>query len=147
MTVVITRATEADGPLIASLLAAAGLPTEGLADHLATALVGRDGAAVVASAALELYGDTALLRSVAVTPSARGRGLGQRIARAALDVADEHGARSVYLFTTTAGDFFARHFGFRPSTRAAVPTAVQQSVEFTSACPATALVMVRDIAR
>ena len=47
---------------------------------------------------------------------------------------------TVYLLTETAGDFFPR-FGFRPTTRAAVPSAVQQSVEFREACPASAVVM------
>jgi N-acetylglutamate synthase-like GNAT family acetyltransferase len=51
----------------------------------------------------------------------------------------------VYLLTTTAADFFARHFTFRPIGRAEVPVAVQQSVEFISACPQTAQAMVREI--
>lgn len=144
MTVVIVPATASDEPSIASLLDASGLPTDGLTDHLATALVGREGASVVASAALELYGDAALLRSVAVAASARGRGLGRRIARAALDLAQQRGARTVYLLTTTASDFFARHLGFRRTVRLEVPAAVRQSVEFRGACPATAEVMVRE---
>ena len=56
MSLVIAPATEADAPLIASLLTASGLPTDGLRDHVATALVARVGASVVGSAALELHG-------------------------------------------------------------------------------------------
>jgi amino-acid N-acetyltransferase len=146
MSVAIAPATALDEPPIASLLVAAELPTDGLADCLATALVGREGALLVASAALELYGDAALLRSVAVAASARGRGVGQRMTRAVLDVARERGVRTVYLLTTTAADFFARHFGSRPIVRAEVPGVVQQSIEFASACPATAEVMRLEIA-
>jgi amino-acid N-acetyltransferase len=103
--------------------------------------VARDGDAVVGSAALEVYGGAALLRSVAVDPARRGQGLGQRLTRTALDVARQQGIATVYLLTETAGDFFPR-FGFRPTERAAVEPAVQQSVEFTSACPAGAQVLV-----
>ena len=48
---------------------------------------------------------------------------------------------TVYLLTETASGFFPR-FGFHPTHRAAVDLAVQQSVEFTSACPASMHVFV-----
>jgi N-acetylglutamate synthase-like GNAT family acetyltransferase len=48
-----TRASKADGPSILQLLRDSGAPTDGLADHLRTALVTRDGAAVVGCAAIE----------------------------------------------------------------------------------------------
>jgi len=86
MTAVIEPATPGDVPAMVSLLVDAGLPTEGLGDHLVSAVVGRAGTSVVATAAVELYGDAALLRSVAVARTARGNGIGVRIARAALDV-------------------------------------------------------------
>jgi amino-acid N-acetyltransferase len=60
--------------------------------------------------------------------------------------AQVHGVRRVFLLTETAADFFPR-FGFRPVARTAVPAAVQQSVEFSSACPASALVMVKELPR
>jgi len=52
-------------PGILELLQEAGLPPDGLADHLSTTLVARQEGRVVGSAALELYGRAALLRSVA----------------------------------------------------------------------------------
>jgi amino-acid N-acetyltransferase len=121
------------------LLTDNGLPTDGLLDHLGTAVVARVGNRVVASAALEIYSDGALLRSVAVEEGLRGSGLGQRIVRAALDLAGHEGTRSVYLLTTTAENFFPR-FGFRRIARADVPPGVQASAEFQSACPASAAV-------
>jgi amino-acid N-acetyltransferase len=133
----IEAATAADLPAILALLARSGLPEAGLADHLATALVARSGGAIAGSAALEVYGEAALLRSVAVDAAWRGQGLGQALTRAALDLARQRGVVTVYLLTETAAGFFPR-FGFRPVPRAAVAPAVQQSVEFTSACPASA---------
>ena len=104
---------------------------------------GRDGA-VVGSAALELYGASALLRSVAVQRDRRGRGLGRRLTGAALDLARRCGAVRVYLLTETADDFFPR-FGFSPVARREVPPSVRGSVEFVSACPESARAMVCDV--
>jgi amino-acid N-acetyltransferase len=77
---------------------------------------------------------------VAVAPEHRGTGLGIRLTKAALDLAASRRVPAVYLLTETAGGFFPR-FGFRPIPRSAVPAGVLGSVEFTSACPASALVM------
>src|SRR5205085_1456639 len=126
------------------LIERSGLPLDGLTDHADRLLVVRDEDRVVGSAALELYGDVALLRSVAVDTALRGLGVGQRVTLAALGLARQRGVRDVFLLTTTAETFFPR-FGFEPTTRANVPDAVQQSAEFTSACPASAVVLRKHI--
>jgi amino-acid N-acetyltransferase len=144
MAVIIDSARDTELPAILALLERAGLPPDGLSDHLATTLVARDASSIVGSAALELYGDAALLRSVAVDQRLRGQGLGQQLTRAALDLACQHDVTTVYLLTETASDFFPR-FGFRPIARSAVAPAVRQSVEFTSACPASAAVLALDL--
>jgi N-acetylglutamate synthase-like GNAT family acetyltransferase len=140
MNVHITRASETDGPSILQLLQDSGLPIDGLVDHLNTALVARDGAAIVGCAAVELYADGALLRSVAVAPAARNRGVGERLTEAAVTLARSLRTPAVYLLTTTAESYFPR-FGFVQTPRDFVPTGVQQSIEFRSACPASAIVM------
>jgi amino-acid N-acetyltransferase len=136
------RATDLGGVL--DLLRRSKLPTDDLERHLDTTLVARRQGTVVGSAALELYGTGALLRSVAVDASLRGLGLGHQLTDAALALAREKRVLTVYLLTTTAGDFFPR-FGFRPIARAEVAQPVQQSVEFTSACPASAQAMAREL--
>ena len=142
--VTVSSATAADLPDILALLGRNRLPPDGLAAHVASTLVAKDGARVVGSAALELYGEVGLLRSVAVDEGVRGRGLGVRLTRAALELARARGLRTVYLLTETAGGFFPR-FGFRPVVRGDVDPAALQSVEFTTACPARALVMALDL--
>ena len=144
MAAIIDSARDAELPAVLALLAQTGLPPDGLSDHLATTLVARDASSIVGSAALELYGDAALLRSVAVDQRLRGQGLGQQLTRAALDLARQHGVDTVYLLTETATDFFPR-FGFQPIARADVAPAVQQSVEFTTVCPASAAVLALDL--
>lgn len=145
MTMTISVADKGDMPAILALLEGSGLPQDGLADHVATTLAARIGDRVVGSAALELYGAAALLRSVAVDRSLRGQGLGQQLTRAALDLARQRGVKQLYLLTETAGGFFPR-FGFRPLARSAVDPAVRQSVEFTSACPVSAQVLALSLA-
>jgi amino-acid N-acetyltransferase len=140
--VMIEAASDRDLPEVRRLLERLRLPLEGVDDHVETMLVARDGSQIVGTAALELYADSALLRSVAVAQDQQGRGLGHALTEAALRLAGTHGADTVFLLTTTAERFFPR-FGFEPITRDEVPASVQASVEFQSACPASAIVMRR----
>ncbi len=136
----IEPATELDQTAILDLLTQNNLPIDGLSDHWSSTLVARANGSVIGSAALEVYDDGALLRSVAVTPAYRGKGLGHQLTEAALKLAQTNNITRVYLLTETAADFFPR-FGFHAVERSQVPAGVQTSVEFTSACPASALAM------
>ncbi|HVH67749.1 MAG TPA: arsenic resistance N-acetyltransferase ArsN2 [Gemmatimonadales bacterium] len=144
MTPDITPAAATDLSAIFALLDANKLPRAGLEEHVASTLVARENGDIVGTAALELYGSAALLRSVAVANHLRGRGLGHALTRAALDLAQRRGVRTVYLLTETAAGFFPK-LGFRPITREHVERAVLASTEFTTACPESALVMVRSL--
>jgi arsenate reductase (thioredoxin) len=140
MPTTIDAARVSDSGEVLRLLEQNRLPTAGLLDHLRTTLVARDGERVVGSAALEVYADGALLRSVAVAPERQHQRLGTELTDAALRLAHELHTPAIYLLTTTAETFFPR-FGFEPIARADVPATVRTSVEFTSACPDTAVVM------
>lgn len=136
----ITSLEPAELTALIDLLRGCGLPVEGVEEHVASALAARRAGRLVGSAVLELYGTDALLRSVAVERELRGQGLGARLTEAALSLARERGVRRVFLLTETAAQFFPR-FGFKPVERTGIPEAVRQSVEFRSACPASALAM------
>lgn len=136
----IERAHVADATAISALLEAHQLPIVGLSDHLSTTLVAKLNGIIVGSAGLEMYADGALLRSVAVTPRHQGHHLGRELTAAAIEMARTMGAPAVYLLTTTAERYFPK-FGFERIQRSDVPPSVQTSVEFTSACPASAVVM------
>ena len=137
---VIEHANLGDLPEVHTLLRRSQLTLDGLDEHVETMIVARDESHVVGTAALELYADGALLRSVAVDPVVQGRRLGHRLMETALHMAQQHGAHTVFLLTTTAEAFFPK-FGFEPVDRADVPASVQASVEFRCACPASAVVM------
>ena len=136
----IERATPDDEPSMLALLAASGLPTAGLMEHLDSAYIARRGARVVGTAALEVYAGGALLRSVAVDKTERGGGLGRLLTERAIGEADARELAAVYLLTTTAEEYFTR-FGFSIVAREQVPDSLRASVEFQSACPASATVM------
>ncbi len=132
-----------DFPLILKLLADSDLPEAKLGVHMNTLiLTAKDDDRIVACAALEVYGSDALLRSVAVARELRGKGLGDRITKAALDVAVRLGLDNVYLLTEGTDAFFLRH-GFERTERSTAPAAVSRSIEFACACPQRAVAMVK----
>jgi amino-acid N-acetyltransferase len=140
------EALPADLPSILALLERNQLPRAEIERYVESTVVVREdgGGRVVGCAAIEPYGTVGLLRSVAVEPSLHGRGLGTRLTDAALDLARRRGVRTLYLLTETAMPFFTR-FGFQVVPRSAVPAPVRASVEFTSACPASAVAMAREL--
>jgi N-acetylglutamate synthase-like GNAT family acetyltransferase len=137
---VLRGAEDSDRDGISALLRECRLPVDGVADALAHAVVASRGGRIVGCVAIEVYGGVGLLRSLAVSPAARGQGLGRELTREALRLAETLGVRDVYLLTETARDFFPR-FGFAVEDRAGAPAALQCAVEFRSACPASALMM------
>jgi amino-acid N-acetyltransferase len=140
MGVRIESARPNDSAAIVQLLRDCQLPPDGLLDHLNTALVARTDDGVVGSAALEVYSDGALLRSVAVHATMRGSGLGNKLTESALDLARTLNVPAVYLLTNTAAAFFPK-FGFERIERAQVPVGVSGSIEFQSVCCSSAVAM------
>jgi len=140
MNVNIGPATAEDLPAILDLLRRSKLPVAGVERHLETALVAREGSRIVGCAAVEIHGSGGLVRSLAVELSSRGLGLGHQLTDAVIGLARARGVRTVYLLTETAPAFFAK-LGFSNMRREDVEPAVRTSEEFTSACPADAVVM------
>jgi amino-acid N-acetyltransferase len=135
-----------DLPSVLELLAAAGLPREGVADHFADFLVARADGAIVGGVGLEPYGEAGLLRSLVVAEARRGAGLGRALVEALLAAARRRSVRRVFLLTETAADFFPA-LGFRRVERDEADPAVRRSVEFLAACPRSAVCMRLDLDR
>ena len=138
------QALAADWDGIAALLQVCGLPTAGALDHLQTTIVAEQEGLLIGVAGLEIYGDIALTRSVAVAERQRGQGLGKRLIETLVANAKERRIRRLYLLTTTAQGYFPR-FGFKELSRAAAPAQLQASAEFNGACPASAVLMQREL--
>ena len=144
-------AVPADRAAIERLLERVGLPTAGIAGLLAerardfvVAEDPREAGALAAVAGLEVCDGNALLRSVAVLPEWRRHGLGHELVRRIVCHAEARGIRALYLLTTTAEHYFPR-FGFALVERDAVPADIAATLEFRSACPASAVAMAREL--
>lgn len=133
-------ATDRDLPSVAALLSAASLPIVGLTDITPQMIVAVEDRTIVGAAALEHHANVALLRSVVVAPDYRRSGLGMALVLDRLGAARAQGRADVWLLTETAPTFFAG-LGFREVARDTAPPALAQSVEFASACPASATAM------
>lgn len=134
------RADAEDLPQVLALLEQAQLPTAGVPESFSHFIVAETEGKVVGVVGLELYAESALLRSAAVEESWRGTGVGRVLVERALDTARERGIEDVFLLTTTAEHYFPR-FGFACVSRDSVTGGVQSSIEFQQACPASAVVM------
>jgi len=137
-------ATARDLPAVERLLTASSLPLAGVAENLNTFVVAESGGKLVGVAGLAVCCNNALLRSTAVDPAWRGRGVGRLLVERVIAEAEARGIRAVYLLTTTAEQYFPS-FGFARTTRDAVPEEVQATAEFRGACPASAVVMSREL--
>src|SRR5687767_3157578 len=99
-------ARSTDLPAIERLLSDSSLPLAGVAEALDAFTVAEDGKEIVGVAGLELCRGNALLRSVAITPEWRSRGLGRSLLTHVIADAESRGLRALYLLTTTADQYF-----------------------------------------
>lgn len=139
---------------IEQLLVGAGLPVAGVADILTTrpddfvVVEAPDDAGrlqLIAAGGLEVCCDNALLRSVVVRRDWQARGIGQDLIRRIVCVAEDRGLHALYLLTQTADHYFPR-FGFDVISRDSVPPEIAETLEFKSACPASAVAMAKTLA-
>ena len=136
----ISAATAADVGRIKQLLQINNLPLEGVDDHWKTFVVARDGGEMVGCGGSEAYANAALIRSIAVAPTYRSRGIGRLLVRQLLDRLSSRGIREFYLLTTSAKDYFEKR-GFQTCDRDEENPQLLASHEFQDACPSTATVM------
>lgn len=141
----IRRGQGADLAAVLALLQGAGLPTADLASapglHLWVLEAEESLFGVIG---MERFGASALLRSLVVAPSYQGSGLGhQLVARLERD-AQADGVEQLVLLTESAETFF-RVIGYEPIDRRYVSEEIQQSAQFLSLCPASAVCMSKSI--
>ena len=141
----IRRGRAADLAAARRLLEGAGLPTADLAQvrDLRFWVLEAHGQQL-GVIALENFGTHALLRSLAIAPEHRSRGLGRELVARLEHDARAEGVTRLTLLTETAEEFFHR-LGYEPIERADVPEEVRQSAEFRSLCPASAVCMTKSL--
>jgi amino-acid N-acetyltransferase len=104
----------------------------------------KDGNRTIGTVGLEIFEDCALLRSVSVIKEEHGKGYGKYINAEIEKYVKDAGINCLYLLTTTAKDFFDKQ-GYCVISREDAPASVQQTAEFTSLCPSSAVVMKKKI--
>lgn len=139
-------ATEADTEVIRDLLERNGLPTSDLSTARPEFVIASTAEQIVGIGALQYFGSTALLRSVAVETRWRGTGVGRAIVIELERRARAAGVTELILLTLTAPNFF-RTLGYKEKPRAEVPPSVLNSAEFRSLCPASAVCLVKRLDR
>ena len=145
MNVAVRSAKQSDLPSLRALLTSVGLTVAGVGQQMDRFLVVEDGGQIVACAGLETYGSLALLRSVAVRPHYRNRGVAALLVTRLVEQARQDRLDTVYLLTTTAEAYF-RRFGFDTILREDVDPSVQQSAEFGEGVCVTARAMILPLA-
>ncbi len=138
--IAIAGAEQKDVEAIKAILVANELPTAGVDEHWRTFVVARDGVRIIGCGGAEAYPTAALIRSIAVLPEYRRRGLGRRIVRQLIDRLASRGLRDFYLLTTTAETYFSKR-GFKKIDRDEVNPQLLASREFQDACPKSAVCM------
>jgi UDP-N-acetylmuramate: L-alanyl-gamma-D-glutamyl-meso-diaminopimelate ligase len=117
------------GP-IRELLGSVELVAPATDDELTSFFTLKNERGLSGTVALEVYGDDAILHSLAVARDARNSGYGWMLADMAVSQARWRGVRRIYLLTESASDFFAAKFGFRVVDRSTMSKAVAQSATF-----------------
>ena len=137
----IVSATTRDLQDILRLLETCGLPTADLSPALLEGfLVQRQAGGLQGVVGLQIFERVGMLRSLAVLAERRGRGWGEQLTQQAEELARKRGVGELYLLTTTAEGFFTR-LGYQAIAREQAPLAIQNSAEFQSLCPASAVLM------
>jgi amino-acid N-acetyltransferase len=127
-----------DHGAVTELLRQAGLPVADLeASAMPQFLLAVDGGRLIGAIGVEPHGSDGLLRSLVVDPNWRGHGVGGALVQAAEEGARARGLQSLWLLTTDASEYFARH-GYAAIDRARAPAAMQACSQFQSLCPVSA---------
>ena len=128
--------------LIKSLLEDAGLPHSDVTDLQRIHFWGisEENGSLAGVVGLEHFQKSALLRSLCVSEEMRGRGVGGQLVAVIEEFARQSGIRKLYLLTETAEGFF-RERGFRVIDRLLAPHTIQNTTEFSSLCPDSAICM------
>jgi arsenite methyltransferase len=141
--ITIEPAKPEDLPAIEALVTEAGLPAD-LAPHLSDFLVARHQGNLAGCVGMEVRGADALFRSLAVSPSYRGSGLGRRLYDALVEKARGQGVERAYLLTTSIAAL-AESWGFRRIAWDQVPAAIRETTQFQGGCCASAVAMWQDL--
>ncbi len=137
-----SRALPEDMLVIRDLLAKSHLPIPDPSTKDFPLMVAKIGGWIIGCAGFDPMGKSGLLRSVAVDPDFRRRGVGSRLAKEVLLLGKGLGAEEAYLLTMSESnkDFFSS-LGFGPIKKEEIPPIISSSRHFSEIFPLGAIVM------
>ena len=91
---------------------------------------------------LEIFDSIALLRSLAVSKDARGKGFGKTLVFAVEDYAKNKNISDIYLLTENAENFFKK-LNYICIQKESAPETIRNTSEFSSVCPESAVLMTK----
>ena len=138
--IVISNSKPEDIQAILDLLKKESLCVEGVEKHLNNFLSLYSNEILIGTVGLEIYGNKALLRSLAVDKLHQNKGYGKKLCSEIIEKARLENITELYLLTTTAPKFFET-IGFVRIPRDSADENVKTSEEFLSLCPASAVCM------
>lgn len=129
---------------VTEFLTTYNLPVSDLTEDNIQLFLAYDEEELIATIGLEKHENTGLLRSLAVKENYRNLGVADKMMKGFFAVCKSQEISDVYLLTTTAENYFMKK-GFLQVDRKSVPSAIRQSREFRSICPASAVAMHRKV--
>ncbi|MGB9812283.1 MAG: GNAT family N-acetyltransferase [Thermovenabulum sp.] len=141
--VIFRRAKKEDFDRIKEIVTTCSLCGCGLEKWFSNFMVIEEDEKVIGTGGLEIYGEYAVLRSVAVLPEFRNQGLGDGLVRSLINLADRLGVKTIYLFTEKAMGFFEK-IGFKKTSREEIQEKCPNTDQL-SGCPLNATPMKLDI--
>lgn len=125
---------------IIDILKHVNLPYDDCQYHLDSFMVIEKSEEIIGVGGLELYKETALLRSVAIVDKFQGHSIGDRLCSKLINQATKLGITEIYLLTETAEAYF-KNRGFVTIRREEAPEPIKQTRQFSGLCPSSATVM------
>ena len=127
------------------LLKRSSLPSSDLHNNASLQLFGGyQDENIISCIGIEIYGNRALLRSLAVDERHRNKGIGKELLKYLENFCRENGVTEVFLLTETAKPYFET-FGYVTHTREDAPPSIKGSTQFSGLCPVTSTLMRKKI--
>ncbi|WP_428033650.1 arsenic resistance N-acetyltransferase ArsN2 [Amphritea sp.] len=134
------QAEKSDLAEIGTLLRYYDLPASDCFLHIENFVVAFAEGTLVGVGGFESCGNYALVRSFAVSPAFKGKGIARSIFQMVYGQALAQGKEALYLLTTTASDYFKK-LGFSECVRSNCPEPIRSTRQFSELCPGSAITM------
>ena len=128
---------------VETLLKSSSLPSSDLRSNTAIQLYGTfQKEKLIACVGVEIYAETALLRSLAVDSNNKQRGIGRSLLEYVENVCKHNGVQEIFLLTETAEKYFEK-FGYTVHDRQNAPRSIKNTTQFSTLCPSSSIFMAK----